>query len=413
MTIYRIVTRLIHGVLYPVAAHRAGRGERKWQDRLGRVEEIAPADIWLHASSAGEVKVLTYLLDYLLRKRPGLKVHVTVMTDAGYRIANEKIGDRAPVHYLPLDVTPVIRRVLETVRPRCLAIAETEIWPNLITETHRRDIPVILVNGRMSDKSFAQYRMIGFFMRTMLRRYDRFFFKSDIDAERYRYFDISAERGRVTGDMKFDAPMYPRSPGRREEIRYRIGASDDEFVVVAGSTRPGEEAMLLDALELINTALPGCKLVIAPRHVNRSDEIRQLMAQRGVKFAEYESSDHDARVVLVDRMGILMDLYMAAELAFVGGTLVDIGGHNILEPVWAGTPVVYGPSLHNVIDAAEYVESNRYGRRITDITGLVATVAEMRGGTLTFATKTENDLDRSATAVAGDYILEKLDHARA
>ncbi len=413
MTVYRIVTRLIHAALYPVGKLRAGRGDRKWRDRLGLEHDLAPADLWLHASSVGEVKVLAHLLDYLKRKRPEVTVHVTVMTDAGYTTAQKVCGDRADLCYLPVDVTGVVRRVLDSVRPRCLAIAETEIWPNLVTEAHRREIPIVLVNGRMSEKSFAQYRLIGFFMRTMLRRYDRFFFKSVADAERYRYFGVDDSRSQVTGDMKFDAPLYPRSLGRREEMRYRCGATDNDFVLVAGSTRPGEEALLLDALTPLNRTAPDCKLVIAPRHVERADEIRRLLDQRGIKHAEYDAPDPAATVVLIDRMGILMDLYLAADLAFVGGTLADIGGHNILEPVWAGTPVVYGPSLQNVIDAAEYIESNNFGDRINDITELVATVEQMRSGDRTFATKTENDLDRSATAVAGDYILKKLDHAGA
>jgi len=400
----------VYTALYPVARSKAGRGDRKWRDRLGLAADGIAADLWLHASSVGEVKVLAHLLEYLWKKEPGLTACVTVMTDAGYKTAARQFGDRVTLRYLPLDARPVVARMLTAVSPRALVIAETEIWPNLISEAYGREVPVIMVNGRMTDRSFKQYRLVRSFMKNMLTKYARIFFKTEADADRYRRLGLAADSGQVTGDMKFDAPMYRRSAGRREEIRYRLGAVADEFVLVAGSTRVGEETQLLDALTTLQATGDRYRLVIAPRHVERAEEVKQACLDAGVRYAVYGTPDPAATVVLVDRMGLLMDLYAAADAAFVGGTLVDIGGHNILEPVWTGTPVFYGPSLSNVHEADLFIRANNFGMRVSDIHGLTAAIIGLRSGEETFAVKSDNDVEHSATGIAGDYILEKLGH---
>jgi len=408
LSLYRMFTRFIHTVSYPVTRFRAARGEQIWRDRLGLDTAGIEAELWLHAASVGEVKVLSCLYRYLKRRRPHLRACVTVTTTPGHQTARKLFGEEAAVRYLPADTTPIVARVLAAVRPRCLVIAETEIWPILITQAARRRIPVILVNGRMSDTGFRRYRMVAPFLRGLLPCYDRFFFKSEQDAERYRYFGLPESACRVTGDMKFDAPLWPRSAGRRAAVRATVGARDHDWLIVAGSTRPGEEALLLRGIPDLRGAGNGLRLVLAPRHVERAEEVAQACRDAAVPCAVYGSADLSAPVVIVDRMGLLMDLYMAADLAFVGGTLVDVGGHNILEPVWAGTPVLYGPSLANVGDAAEYIEAHNYGARVGGPEEFAAAVRDIRAGRRTFATKTEHDYDRSPTAAAGEYILAKL-----
>ncbi len=411
LTAYRLLTRFIHIATYPVTRLRAARGHQMWRDRLGLNADDSSADVWLHAASVGEVKVLSHLCEYLRRKRPAIRIYLTVITEQGFQSARRLLPESVAVRYFPADTTTVVARVLDRIRPRCLVIAETEIWPNLITLASERGIAVILVNGRMSDTGFKRYRLIGSFLARLLARYDRFFFKSELDAARYRRFGVPETKYRVVGDMKFDAPLWPRYDERIARIRADLGAAPGDFLVVAGSTRPGEESLLVEMLTRLRADDGRCRLVIAPRHVERLDEVRQVCRDSGIEPDIYGNPVSGAPVVIVDRMGLLMDLYMAADLAFVGGTLVDIGGHNILEPVWAGTPVLYGPSLGNVADAAEYIESHNYGARVADSTALTDTVRAVRDGRRTFARKTEHDLSTSAVAVTGDYVLAKLDHA--
>ncbi len=408
LTIYRLLTRLIYTVAYPVGKAKASKGNQKWIDRLGVADGQESADIWLHAASVGEVKVLGNLYNHIRKRRSTTRFCVSVLTDAGYKTAEKIFKNNSHVRYLPADSTPAVNRVLDSVRPQCLVIAETEIWPNLVTLAGRREIPIILINGRMTDKGLSRYRWFGSLLRRVLSEYDRFFFKSETDAGRFRFFGVPAERYQIVGDMKFDAPLWPRSEGRREEMRFRVGADPEDFVLVAGSTRPGEEALLVGALKRLKSTSARTRLVLAPRHVERREEIEFICAEAGIKYVIYGNDASEADVIIVDRMGLLMDLYMAGEIAFVGGTLVDVGGHNLLEPVWTGTPVLFGPSLDNVWDAADYVTAHDFGMRITDIDELVQVVGAFREGQKTFAKKTEHDLDESATAIAGDYILSKL-----
>jgi tRNA (guanine-N7-)-methyltransferase len=211
--------------------------------------------------------------------------------------------------------------------------------------------------------------------------------------------------------MKFDAPLALKSKQWVDEIRTEVGVTGEHFLLVAGSTRPGEETIILSILAKLRSQYPQLRVVVAPRHLERLGEVEQLIIQAGLPHCLYGDGKPCEAVALVDRMGVLNDLYLAADLAFVGGTLVDIGGHNILEPVWAHTPVLFGPYLDNVADAAEYISANDYGRLVRTAEELGQAIADVIDGRLTFSVKEEEETGRSATAVAGKYILEKLNHA--
>jgi len=415
IAVYTILTIMLYLVLWPYGCFRAGRGSRMWQGRLGRLPSESSADIWMHAASVGEVKIIGFMLNYLKRKSPDLKIHVTVVTRQGFKTADKELGDAASVSFFPLDVSFVMRRFMAQLRPRLVAVAETEIWPNMIQQASRRQIPIVLVNGRMSANSFGKYRLIAGSLGRLLACYDRFFFKTIEDADRYRRFGVTEERSEVAGDMKFDAPLLPRTAEKITEIRARCGTGEKHFLLVAGSTRSGEEDKLITVCRELQVEHRHIRLVLAPRHVERTTELKSLLDSAGVTYYTYGETPNTAEepgeaVVLVDRMGLLNDLYMAADLAFVGGTLVDIGGHNILEPVWAGTPVVYGPSLGNVVEAAEYIEKHNYGMKVNSTKELASVIGEMIVGRTRFAVKTESDFSQAATVKAGKYILERLQH---
>ncbi len=416
--LYRIVSYLIYFVLWPYGRVKAWRGDRLWQGRLV-VAQLAPCDLWLHAASVGEVRVMSYLIDRIANTDSDIRIHLTVMTRSGYETAKSLTCQSLNVSFFPFDVPVLMRKLLSLLKPQVIVIAETELWPNLILEARERRIPIVLVNGRMSERASKRYRLAKSSFKTLLATYDRFFFKTEEDFNRYAEYGVTADRAMVSGDMKFDAPLVEREPVRIHDIRSHLGVADGEFLLVAGSTRPGEEALLLQVYSALKPLQPRLRLVIAPRHLDRVSEIHSLCTSSGLTPYRYQNNGGTQQdlaagsdsIVVVDQMGILNDLYLAADLAFVGGTLVDLGGHNLLEPVWAGTPVLYGPSVTNVRDAAEYIESNRFGARVQSVEELQEKLAEMLAGRVSFAVKTASDLAHSATAVACDHILNRLHHA--
>lgn len=407
--LYRFITGTLGTLLSPWVRLRAMAGNRCWAERWGLGDEVGSVDVWVHAASVGEVRVTANLVDYLRDQWPEIRVHVTTMTTTGQRTASDLFGDVVTVSYLPLDSPAAVRRTLKRIRPRLMAIAETEIWPNLVEGVQRCGIPIVMVNARMTPRAFHRYQKVAGFMRKLLEGYDRFFCKSEEDADRYRALGANEEQVVVAGDMKFDTPLPDRSKERIARLRGGLGISNGDFLVVAGSTREGEEELLVDMFRSLRGKHPDLRLLLAPRHVERSDDVRRLVDRHGLPLATYpESSDG---VILVDRVGLLNELYLAADLAFVGGTLVNIGGHNLLEPVWAGTPVMYGPSLDNVAEAADYIEAHDYGARVEDTDQLSSLIDAVKSGQRRFRIKSANDIADSATAQAGRYILARLENA--
>ncbi len=411
LALYSAVTRLIHVGVYPYARFKAARGDQLWRDRLVDTSSLSPVDIWLHAASAGESRIIGYLAEYLLEQRPGLKIHATTMTPAGREIVDSNFPSSVNHSYCPLDFPTTMKRFLDAIRPRIIVVAETEIWPNLVRQAAARGVALVLVNGRMSAKAADRYKWARGAVRRLFGAYTQFFFKTAEDAARFEALGAPPDNSTIAGDMKFDAPLPLRSEGRRQEIRNRLGFADDDFVFVAGSTRPGEETIMADLHDTLMTRYEKMQMVIAPRHLDRLDEIMSLFASRHISIRPYEAVPDQSRVVLIDQMGLLNDIYIASDLAFVGGTLVDLGGHNLLEPVWAGIPVVYGPYLENVRDAAEYIELHNYGARVSSARMLISTVEDCYHGRTQFAVKTAADLKNSPTLMAGEYILNCLSYA--
>ncbi len=407
IALYRLFISLVYGLIYPYGRVRAAANEL-WRGRLGLISPSSPVDIWLHAASVGEIKVIGFLIAYLKEHRPELRLHVTTMTRQGFRAASAAFAGTAEVSFFPLDAGHVIRRTLDQLKPGMVVVAETEIWPNLLLCAARRGIPTVLVNGRMSAGACGKYRLAPGMMRRLLSCYDWAFIKSESDRERFAGLGLPSERTTVTGDMKFDAPLVRISEGRVREIRARMAVKPDEFLLVAGSTRSGEEKLLVAAYRRLRSVYGHVRLLLAPRHTERSGEIGAWLESTGLPWYIFGDRPVSDGIVLVDRMGILNDLYLAADLAFVGGTLVDIGGHNILEPVWVRTPVVFGPYISNVTEAADYILSHDYGVRLDSVDDLAATLEEIVSGKRCFAEKTESDLESSATTVAGNYILKRL-----
>ena len=347
----------------------------------------AEPSIWIHAVSVGEVLSARPLARDLRARYARHRIFLSTTTMTGQAIARRSVPDADGVFYFPFDLGLFVRRTLDVVRPRLFVMMETEIWPHLLRECRRRGIKTAIVNGRLSERSYPRYRLARGFMRIVLDQVDRFCVQSEESAR--RFIDLGANPGRVTvtGSLKFDSIDLPapaaQSRPRDRVLRYfRIPAS--RFVVVAGSTMKGEEAAVLAAFRRVRSAAPQTLLILAPRHVERAADVEQLCRQEGFKTARRSELPIDAEprvdVVVLDTIGELATIYQLATVAFVGGSLVDTGGHNILEPAVFGKPIVFGPHMSNFAEIAQAFLANIAGvqvqgdRELADV--LVALVTD-------------------------------------
>ncbi|MDZ4724479.1 MAG: glycosyltransferase N-terminal domain-containing protein [candidate division Zixibacteria bacterium] len=425
IALYASLTWLAYLLIYPYGYFRAKRENLVWQGRFALGATLQKCDIWLHASSVGEIKVIANLIAELSRIQPSLVMHVTVMTQTGYAEAEKLIGSKVSHSYFPLDAPQIMKRMFASLNPKMFVVAETEIWPNLICEAKSRRIPIVLVNGRMSERAFKKYRLIRKSMQKLLATYQYLFFKTTADSQRYAAFGLPSDKMLVAGDMKFDTPVAQRDVTRRKEIREKLLIADNEFLLAAGSTRAGEENILLEIYCELKAEWPRLRLLLTPRHIERTKEIVGLLNSQQLSFTIYpviktdadsEATHTDAEkvetdVIVINVMGMLNDLYLAADIAFVGGTLVPIGGHNLLEPVWNGTPVLFGPSISNVIEAADYIQTYNFGAQVDSSGQLREVLDSVLSGTRTFSRKTESNSVTSSTHTIATYILGHLNHA--
>jgi 3-deoxy-D-manno-octulosonic-acid transferase len=306
------------------------------------------ADVWVHAASVGEAEaVVPLLLD--LEKR-GISVVVTTQTVTGRETLRRRLTG-VPSRLVPLDLAPLARVSFSRVRPRVLVLVETELWPNLIFSARAAGARVLLVSGRISDRSLPRYRRIGTIVRRVLGAVDVIGARSDGDAA--RFIELGAERARVltVGDLKLDRPP-PSEP--QEDVRSAVGRGP---LLVAGSTHAGEEEAVLQAFERLRRgAAPELRLLLAPRHVERAPGLLPLARSHGLRAALRTVGGAEADVVILDTIGELASLYRLAGLVFTGGSLVPVGGHNLFEVVQAGRVVVHGPHLQNQRTQVEVLE---------------------------------------------------------
>ena len=310
---------------------------------------VAPL-IWLHAVSVGETRAAEPLVRALQAKHPQHRILLTHMTPTGRETGETLFGGSIARCYLPYDFPGAVARFLDHFRPRAGIMMETEIWPNLIRAGRARSIPLFLVNARLSEKSYAGYRRFGGLVRESLAGFAAVAAQSEDDARRLAA--LGAGEVRVTGNVKFDIAPPPEQLELGQALRRGMG--DARPVLLAASTREGEEALLLDALE--GTAAAGLLTVIVPRHPQRFDEVARLLEARGVRYQRRSAQAATApgtRVVLGDSMGEMFAYYAACDVAFIGGSLLPLGGQNLIEACAVGKPVLIGPSTYNFADAVE------------------------------------------------------------
>jgi len=312
--------------------------------------------VWLHAVSVGEVQACAPLVSALAQRHPQLPLTVTTFTPTGAARARALFGNLAQVRYVPFDLPGAVRRFFRRVQPRLAVIFETELWPNLYRESARRRVPLVLASARLSARSVSRYQRLGTLFRETVARTALIAAQGAPDAERFESLGADPANTHVTGNIKFDFELPPDIVARGARLRARYAAARPLWV--AGSTHGGgEEEAVLAAQQLVCREHPAALLVLAPRHPPRFAEVAQALQQAGIPFrrrsdAADAAAEAACAVVLLDSLGELLDFYAAADVAFVGGSLVPIGGHNLLEPAALGLPVIAGPEQFNSPDIA-------------------------------------------------------------
>ena len=366
----------------PGAMARRRLPHRGWSMRLGCYPATMTRSlrgreaIWVHAVRVGEVLAARPLLQALARAAPEAPLALSTITPSGFAVAAQQMADRdGIVTYFPLDLRPCVRRALETLRPRLLLLMESELWPTMIRETTARRIPMAVVNGRISSRAFARYRWVAPWFRGIAGRVDLYLMQSQTDAERAIALGAAPDRVRVVGSLKWEASIGTRpSVDLVQETARRLGLDGREPLIVAGSTHRGEEIAVLDAFQALRGSHPRTRLIIAPRHLERVDEVEALSRQSGLTCARLSKSEPgvDWQVGLVDTLGQLPRYYGLASIVFIGGSLIPHGGQNPLEATSLGKTVLFGPFMHNFADIAEQLLSHQAARQLTGASELSA-----------------------------------------
>ncbi len=315
---------------------------------------LSADSIWIHAVSVGEVQAASTLVRSLMRRYPGVPLVVTTVTPTAARLVQDLFGETVLHIYLPYDFPGAVRRFYDRIRPKLAIVIETELWPNLFHECGRRRIPLVLASARISPKTVARYRWFVSLFREALTHGIVIAAQSDRDAERFKSIGARPDRTHVTGNIKFDFEL-PASVKEAGE-KFRADYAPDRLVWVAASTHEGEEEQVLDAFDQLDKRLPGILLCLVPRHPERFTQVAQLLTRRGYDFETRSGSGAPAakaQVFLVDTLGELPVFYAASDVAFVGGSLVPIGGHNLLEPAALGLPSLTGTYNFNAEDICE------------------------------------------------------------
>jgi 3-deoxy-D-manno-octulosonic-acid transferase len=384
--LYRVIGSAVFFLFYPfflLIIRFQSHGGPRLRQRMGWIPPFGPpekgsARVWIHAASVGEVGAASVLIRELAAAGAAVDCVVSAMTVDGQRIAGKQLPENVRCILAPLDVPWVVRRMINAIRPDIYACLETELWPALLGELRKAGVRSVLLNGRMTEHSYRRYvlgrglfgrLLIGFSEIAVIRGEDR---------ERLSRLGVDRSRIQVSGNMKYDFPPEDTAAVRRQ-YRSRLGV-DGEDVFICGSTRSGEEKILVGVYrELILRGNTKPVWVIAPRHLKRVPEVLALLAECGLRCDLYTELDGRGRkydIVVVDCLGELSRLYSAGDYNFVGGSLVNRGGHNIMEAARWGRPVYYGPGMKDFNDAAELLEQYGAGFRVADGADLAARIVE-------------------------------------
>lgn len=416
--LYTLVILMVAVVSSPWFVYQALR-YRKYvgtlSERMGRLPVSFNLDgdpsIWIHAVSVGETLAARTLIDGLRERYPGLRIFVSTTTVTGRHVARTRLQGVDAVFFFPFDLPFAIRRTLDLVRPRLFIMVETELWPNLLRACAKRGIKTVLVNGRISARSFPRYRMVRGFFHEVLADVDRFCMQGAESARRIIHIGAPAGRVVVTGNLKFDALDMPSPADRGADrgagrvLRY-FRVTPDRPVFIAASTLKGEEIPVLAAFAALRRQQPEALLIMAPRKPERFDEAVNIARGEGRRVVRRSQlvvdSEPQADVVVLDTIGELAHLFQIATVVFVGGSLVPQGGHNILEPAVYGKPVIFGPHMDNFAEIAAEFVAQQAAVQVNDADELAAVVVRLFG----------DSVERARLGAAGRALIDANRGAR-
>jgi 3-deoxy-D-manno-octulosonic-acid transferase len=375
--------------LYQTLRH--GKYRRGFAERIGKIPaRLGTFDktrvIWIHAVSVGEVLAISRLVEQMRRTLPQYRVVISTTTDTGQDLARKRIGQEN-VFYFPMDFAFAIRPYLRALHPELVVLAETEFWPNFLRLVHASGSRLAVVNARISDRSWPRYQRYTWALRKMLAHVDSFLAQTNQDSTRLQSIGAEPTRIHVSGNLKFDVSL-PPVPPIVESLRNSLAADDAHPVLVCGSTVEDEEAPLLKAFENLRVSHPRAVMILAPRHPERFDTVAALLQQMGIsshRRSKWHGESLAGGVLLVDTIGELSSLYGLADIAFVGGSLVPRGGHNIIEPAQHGVAIVTGNHTENFRDIVGLFRS-RDAVRIVGLAELPLTLMQLA----------DNDAERAA-----------------
>lgn len=349
----------------------------RWTERFALAEyTYHQHTVWIHAVSVGEVKAAVPLVQSIRRKYSQVHILITTMTPTGAQQVFDSLGEQATHRYVPYDFPGAVRRFLNQVQPVIAIVMETEIWPNLIRYTCDRNVPLVYANVRLSERSYLGYKRFVSFLAPLLSQVSGLAVQAQADAERMKRLGASADAVKVTGSIKFEI----RLPASLQEIakvtRRELGKN--RRVWVAGSTRDGEEELVLAAFKTLKAKLSDLMLVLVPRHPERFNSVVKLCERSGYKIVRrslpHNDVSADTDIYIGDTMGELQLFYAAADVVFVGGSLVPMGGHNVLEACAVGVPVVFGPHMLNFLDISQFTVERGAGTMVQNVDELVIAV---------------------------------------
>jgi 3-deoxy-D-manno-octulosonic-acid transferase len=381
---YYCLTSLVVVLATPILFFRA-KSRPGLMQKLGFVPgdlKITGKSAWFHAVSVGEFNAIRPLLEEFHKRYPEISVVVSTTTATGQKLAKDKVGQWANVVYLPFDTIWALRPWFLKTHPSLFVIAETEIWPGLTHECSRRSIPIVVVNGRISPRSFKSYYFWRTLFKLVLKQFKYIGAQTEEEANRYRKIMSGtevADQIQVIGNLKFDG-LKPVAKQIVEDLRKSLNLRPDCKVIVGGSTHEGEELALLQSFANLREKHAGLKLILVPRHPERFNEVAELIAKSGFAFARFSRGQifsADTEVMLLDAIGHLMEFYALADVAFVGGTIYPLGGHNLMEPFVYKVPVVCGPHLDKIKDVAVALLARQALLKVADEKALTSSLDQL------------------------------------
>jgi len=380
--LYNLLLTLVFFISFPYLLLRALIGKHGIGERMGRLPTSKIANllsqkvIWFHAASMGEVKALSTIVPLLKKHSPEYVPVISTLTRSGKGEAERTLKDAGMVFFLPLDLRVFVKKALKTLRPVALILVETELWPNLIREAKRSGCFVALINGRISSRSFKRYLLSKGLFRRVLSHLDLLCMQSEEHRERIQLLGAEPNKVKVLGNLKFDRLSSAGTTKDKKSMRELLRIPDHWKVIIGGSTRSGEERVLIEVFKKLKEIYSQLLLILAPRHLDRLKQVERIISNSGLGFIKRSqlesgsfrdlSGGKTPEVILLDTWGELSEIYVVADVAFVGGSLVPIGGHNLLEPAIYGIPVLFGPFVDHFQQEAKILTKSGGGIMVKD-----------------------------------------------